>query len=110
MIRGLQLIHKLFLSRAREAMENYPAKFSPEARAAVEAELIRAGRLHDKRKREWKSDWSFPEGQSLQTCILSVFLVYAREAKAPPALPTTTGLFEDRRERKIPPRGDPAAH
>jgi hypothetical protein len=38
-----------------------------------------ACRCH-KRKREWNSDWSFPEGQSLQTCILSVFLVYAREA------------------------------
>jgi DNA-binding Xre family transcriptional regulator len=61
-------------------MEYYPAKFSPEARAAVEAELIRAGRLHDKRKAEWDSDWPFPLHRSLQENILTVFLVYAREA------------------------------
>lgn len=60
----------------------YPPKFPNEACAAVEAELIRAGRLHDKRKREWESDWTFPERQSLLTCILSIFLAYAREAIA----------------------------
>jgi len=64
----------------RDAMEYYPAKFSPTARAGVEAELIRAGRLHDKRKREWNSDPPFRQRESLQKCILSVFLVYAREA------------------------------
>jgi DNA-binding Xre family transcriptional regulator len=60
-------------------MEYYPTKFSPEARAAVEAELIRAGRLHDKRKADWDSDWPFPLHRSLQENILTVFLVYARE-------------------------------
>src|ERR1700720_9934 len=58
----------------------YPAKFSPEGRAAVEAELIRAGRAHDQRKKDWHSDWTFPQERSLQTYILNVFLVYAREA------------------------------
>ena len=58
----------------------YPGKFSPEARAAIEGELIRAGRAHDKRKTEWHTDFAFPLERSLQTYILSVFLVYAREA------------------------------
>jgi hypothetical protein len=58
----------------------YPPEFSNKARAAVEAELVRAGRLHDERRRQWKSDWSFPERQSLTTCILTVFLTYARAA------------------------------
>lgn len=59
---------------------HYPPEFSNTARAVVEAEVIRAGRLHDKRKREWDSDWPFPEGKSLQTYILNVFLAYARQA------------------------------
>jgi len=57
---------------------HYPPQFSNEARAAVEAELIRAGRLHDERKRQWKSEWSFPEHESLSKRILSVFLAYVR--------------------------------
>jgi hypothetical protein len=58
----------------------YPPEFSNEATAAVEAELISAVRLHDARKRRSNPGWSFPERQSLTACILSVFLVYAREA------------------------------
>jgi hypothetical protein len=67
------------LGIAKGAM-HYPSKFSNKARAAVEAEQIRAGRLYEKRKRQWKSDWPFPERHSLMACILNVFLTYAREA------------------------------
>jgi len=59
---------------------HYPPGFSDKARAAVEAELIRAGRMHDKRKGEWHPDWTFSEALSLREYILSVFLTYAREA------------------------------
>ncbi len=63
-------------------IENYyPGNFSPEARAAVEGELIRAGHAHDQRKKDWRTDFAtFPLERSLQTYILSVFLVYVREA------------------------------
>jgi hypothetical protein len=59
---------------------HYPPEFSTEARAAVEAEFITAGRSHAERKRQWKTDWPFPQQQSLTSCILSIFLTYAREA------------------------------
>ncbi len=59
---------------------HYPPEGSNKARAAVEAELIKAVRLHDERKRQWESSWSFPESESLRKCILSVFLIYARKA------------------------------
>jgi hypothetical protein len=58
----------------------YPTEFSGDARALVEAELIRSRRRHEDRKREWRSDWPFPDEESVRTCILEVFLVYAREA------------------------------
>jgi hypothetical protein len=69
----------------------YPPKFSDEAcaaveaelaraRAALEADLIRAGRLGDERKRKRLSEWSIPERQSLIKCIMSVFLTYAHAA------------------------------
>src|SRR5450432_1633220 len=60
-------------------MTSYPSKFSNEARVAVERELIHAVREHEQRRREWSSEWPFPERQSLQRCILRVFLIYARE-------------------------------
>jgi hypothetical protein len=58
----------------------YPAEFSGEARAAVEAALIRSRRRHEDRKRQWRSDWPFPDEESVRTCILEAFLVYAGEA------------------------------
>ena len=61
---------------------HYSPKFSDKARAVIEAELIRAGRRHDDRKQQWKSDWPFDDGQSLKTCILETFAAYAREAIA----------------------------
>ncbi len=57
----------------------YPAEFSSEARAAVVAELFRAGRLHNERTRGYP-DRHFRQHRSLETFILSVFLVYARKA------------------------------
>jgi hypothetical protein len=59
---------------------HYPPEFSNKARAAVEAEMITSLRLHDERGRQWKSDWQFPERQSLATCILTIFITYARAA------------------------------
>lgn len=59
---------------------HYPPEFSNKARAAVEAATITSLRLHDERGRQWKSDWQFPERQSLATCILTIFLAYARAA------------------------------
>jgi hypothetical protein len=59
---------------------DYPPKFSSQARAAVEAEKIRARNKHLKAKQDWESDWPFDDAGSVQTWILSVFLVYARQA------------------------------
>jgi hypothetical protein len=55
----------------------YPREFSDKARAAVEAELIRSARRHEDRKRQWASDWPFPSGESVRTCIVEAFLAYA---------------------------------
>jgi len=57
----------------------YPREFSEPARAAVEAELIRSRRRHDDRKQQWESDWPFPNEESVRTCIMECFLVYALE-------------------------------
>jgi hypothetical protein len=61
-------------------MMRYPSKFSHEGRAAVEAELIRAGREHEERKQACNPNWSFSVDRSLRTYILKVFLAYAHEA------------------------------
>jgi hypothetical protein len=68
-----------FLGIAKGAMR-YPPEFTNKARAAVEAAIIRAGRLYDEKSRQWKSNRSFPERQNLATCILTIFLAYARAA------------------------------
>jgi hypothetical protein len=52
-------------------MNKYPDAFSGEARATVEAELVRARRRHLERKQDL--------GKSLKTYILEVFRVYANE-------------------------------
>jgi hypothetical protein len=57
----------------------YPKEFLPEARAAVEAEMIRARRNYSKAKQDWDSDWPFDNARSVRAWILSVFLVYARQ-------------------------------
>jgi len=58
----------------------YPSEFSSEALAAVEAAMIRARRKHFKARQEWNSDWPFDDDKSVRTWILSIFLVYARQA------------------------------
>src|ERR1700733_2281425 len=59
---------------------DYPPKFSAKAGDGFEAAFIRAGRLHDERKQNWRSKWSFSDRESLAAYILGVFLVYAHEA------------------------------
>jgi hypothetical protein len=61
---------------------DYPQKFSAQARAAVEAELITVQRAHTDRKKSWDSQWSFPERESLTMCITTVFLRFAQQAIA----------------------------
>jgi hypothetical protein len=58
---------------------NYPSEFSDSGRAAVEAALILERREHQKRKREWKSNWAFDEERSLETFVLKVFSAYGSE-------------------------------
>ncbi len=60
-------------------MEDYPREFSSEARAAVEAQIIRARQkyAHERQARDG-SRW--PDGATrVRSWILSVFLVYARQ-------------------------------
>jgi hypothetical protein len=59
---------------------DYPTEFSRDARAAVETEMIKAWRRHNKAKEEWDSDWPFDDARNLRACVMRVFLVYALEA------------------------------
>ena len=61
---------------------DYPSEFSSQARAAVEAQMIRARARYLKAKQDWQGDRPFDDEPSARTCILSVFLVYARQAIA----------------------------
>lgn len=56
----------------------YPTEFSPQARAAVEAELIQAWRRHVSTE-QGKSNWRMHDAPCIRACIMSVFLTYARE-------------------------------
>jgi hypothetical protein len=60
----------------------YPDEFSPDARRAIEAEKIGAWRRYHKAEHEWDSDSPFDVARNLRTWIMSVFLVYARQAIA----------------------------
>lgn len=61
---------------------DYPQEFSPEARARVEAERLRATRAYEKKRNDLPSGYGhFSENeQNFRTFILRVFLAFAHEA------------------------------